>query len=180
MTSHRSSATESFDSNTSVAYTPSSTSVTTTTPTEVMEALDTPHSSVPWPGSTYIIQLHDTDSVITFLDGKIVLAPPGGHGNYRWRCVETENWLGFRDPASGLYIGYDKVGLLRCRAKAHNEWERICIRQRPEGGYIMLMTFWEALRRVGVRTDSGRAHIGKVEEAHNCRTTWIFIKVGNI
>src|SRR6266487_2794649 len=44
-------------------------------------------SSVPWPGSTFIIRSVSSGQVITLLDGQIVLAPPGGRGSIHWACV---------------------------------------------------------------------------------------------
>lgn len=133
-------------------------------------------TSVPWPGNTFIITTTESpERVITFVDGLIVLAPPGGRGSIRWDCIENKGWLGFRDPVSGRYLGHDKHGKLWCVVDKHDEWERFSARHKPEGGYVLLMKHWEKLLPVKVAQDGGK-EIWRTETDGGDGTVWRFIK----
>ncbi|KAI9652463.1 MAG: hypothetical protein M1829_001647 [Trizodia sp. TS-e1964] len=106
-----------------------STNFTAITPPESVDTDDygkfsipTPlFSSVPWPGSTFIIR--------------------------------SVGWLGFRNPVSGKFLGHDKKGRLCCIAQRIQGWERFCVRIRPEGGYLLLMTEWDSMWPVGIKEE---------------------------
>jgi hypothetical protein len=136
-----------------------------------------PSSSVPWPGSTFIIRCASTGHVITLVDGKTVLASPGGHGSFHWACVERNGWLGFRNVVSGKFLGHADDGRLRCTAGRQQGWENFCVRLRPEGGYVLLMTHFERLWRVGLRNERGVERLAKVGDRGNDGLVWEFIKV---
>src|SRR5437667_8177742 len=59
----------------------------------------------PWPGNTYLILDRESERVITLMEGDISLqvAASGGAkvGGQQWECVETNGWIGFRNPVSG-------------------------------------------------------------------------------
>jgi hypothetical protein len=131
-------------------------------------------SSVPWPGSTFIIRSALSGHVLTLRDGQIVMAPPGGRGSIHWACVETKGWLGFRNTVSGRFLGHDNSGRLRCVADRHQEWEKFCVRMTPEEGYVLLMTHWERLWQVGSVVDRGVEKLAKIGEAG---IIWEFVKV---
>ena len=139
-------------------------------------------SSIPWPGSTYIISHSTTSNVLTLASGKVTMTPPGGppssSGSIHWECVENNGWVGFRNRVSGRYLGYDKGGSLICGAGQAKEWEQFCVRAHPDGGYVLLMTHWHELKPVGVIDGKkvvklGQHHKVKVEEG----TVWKFVKV---
>jgi hypothetical protein len=134
-------------------------------------------SSVPWPGSTFLIRDALTGHVITLLDGRLVLAPPGGKGSIYWACVETKGWLGFRNTVSGRFLGHDDNGRLRCSADRHKGWENFCVRLTPEGGYVLLMTHFERLWHVGVKVEQGVQRLAKLGDGGNGGTVWEFVKV---
>jgi hypothetical protein len=136
-----------------------------------------PSSSVPWPGSTFIIRSASSGHVITLLDGQIVMAPPGGRGSIHWACVETKGWLGFQSPISGRFLGYDAKGRLHCSANRQQEWENFCARVRPDGGYILLMTHYERLWHVGIRLEQGGENLAKVANGEVDGIVWEFAKV---
>jgi hypothetical protein len=117
-------------------YTPSAASEN---PTKDLEKNGDTQSSTPWPGRNFIIRSRTTGRVVTLLDGQIILDKPGGLGTFRWRCVEKKGWMGFQDPASAMYLGYDERGWLRCSVHKHYDWEYICPRKHPEGGYVLLV-----------------------------------------
>ena len=139
-------------------------------------------SSVPWPGSTYIISHGTSGSAITLDRGRVTLAPSGGppssSGSIYWDCVEVNGWLAFRHRVSGKYLGYDKGGSLICGAGQPKEWEQFCARAVPQGGFILLMTHWHELKPVGVIDGQkivklGQNHKTKIADG----TVWKFVKV---
>jgi hypothetical protein len=134
-------------------------------------------SSVPWPGSTFIIRSVLTGHVITLLDGQIVLARPGGRGSTHWACVETKGWLGFQNPVSGRFLGHDARGVLCCSAGRHQGWENFCVRVRPEGGYVLLMTHFERLWQVAIKVEQGVEKLVKSENGGSDGIVWEFVKV---
>jgi len=134
-------------------------------------------SSVPWPDSTFIIRSASSGQVITLLDGQIVLASPGSRGSIHWTCVEAKGWLGFRNVVSGGFLGHDKDGRLCCTAKRHQGWENFCVRMRPEGGFILLMTHFDQLRGVGIKVEKGVEKLAKVEKKGSNGVVWEFVMV---
>ncbi|KAF2105950.1 hypothetical protein BDV96DRAFT_675917 [Lophiotrema nucula] len=75
---------KSTTSTTHSILTPSETA--TDTPTEHATDAKIADSTVPWPGSTFIIRALSSgaEKVLTLLDGNVVLAPPGGRGSIHW------------------------------------------------------------------------------------------------
>lgn len=158
-------------------------------------------SSVPWPGSTFIIRSASSGQVLTLLDGQLVLASPGmfilplsksggygvgaqltfcctgGRGSIHWACVQTKGWLGFRNTVSGRFLGHDSKGKLCCSVDRHRSWENFCVRQTPEGGYVLLMTHFERLWHVGSIVDQGREKLAKIGEKMEDAIIWEFVKV---
>ncbi|RMZ73904.1 major facilitator superfamily transporter multidrug resistance [Pyrenophora seminiperda CCB06] len=137
-------------------------------------------SSIPWPGRTFIIRSRANGLVITFLDGQVILDKPGGLGTFRWRCVEEKGWLGFKDPASALYLGCDKWPWLRCAVPHHRKCEFITPRMRPDGGCVLLACHGESLQPLGVHageTDKGGVTKVKVTDWDAEGIVWDFIEV---
>lgn len=134
-------------------------------------------SSVPWPGSTFIIRSASSGEVITLLDGGVVLARPGGPGSIHWACIETKGWIGFRNSISGRFLGHDAQGNLRCGADRQQGWENFCVRMKPDGGYVLLMTHHDRLWNVGVKMQKGVEKLAKVGEKESDGITWEFVKV---
>jgi len=139
---------------------------------------DKPNSSaVPWPGSTFIIRSAVTGQVITLRDGQIVLDQPGDRGSIRWACVENKGWIGFQNPVSGKFLGHDSQGRLRCEAVRHQGWENFCVRMKPEGGFILLMTHFERLWQVGIKVEQSGERLAKIENGETDGIVWEFVKV---
>jgi hypothetical protein len=134
-------------------------------------------SSVPWPDSTFIIRSVLSGHVITLLDGQIILAQPGGRGCIHWSCVETKGWLGFQNPVSGRFLGHDAKGRLCCSAERHQGWENFCVRMRPKGGYVLLMTHFERLWHVGIKVEQGVEKLAKSGNGGSDGIVWEFVKV---
>lgn len=135
----------------------------------------------PWKGCTYIIQYSKTGEALTLLDGQVVLEKPGGCGHFKWHCVETEGWMGFRNPISGKYLGEDN-GELVCMVGHHLSCEHFIAQPVPDGGYLLLMRqdgkgwgFGEKLRVVGLKHFGSEKRLAKVEVADGI--VWDFVKV---
>lgn len=136
-------------------------------------------SSVPWPGSTFIIRSVLTGRLLTLVDGTVVLAPPGGRGSVHWRCVELKGWLGFRNTISGRFLGHNKNGRLCCTADRQQGWENFCVRMTPHENYILLMTHFERLWKVGLKVEGDVEKLVKMnsKDAEDAKIEWDFIKV---
>ncbi|KAE8452416.1 hypothetical protein EG329_000318 [Mollisiaceae sp. DMI_Dod_QoI] len=134
-------------------------------------------SSVPWPGSTFIIRSVSSGEVLTLHEGQVKLSRPGGRGTIHWACVETKGWLGFRNVSSGRFLGHDSRGRLCCAGERHQGWENFCVRLRPEGGYVLLMTHWERLWPVGTVVEQGVRKLAKIGEGSSGGIVWEFVKV---
>ncbi|KAH8733068.1 hypothetical protein GQ44DRAFT_766131 [Phaeosphaeriaceae sp. PMI808] len=161
-------------------YTPSESSTApfahASTPTE---------SSIPWPGSDFIIQHASTGKFLTLRNGQVTLEKADNYGAFRWTCVENKGWLGFRDPSSGRLLGYNEHGDIICSATAHNIWENMCVRQRPKGGYVLLMThyesfwvaIWKELRPLGANIKNGSTNLRLWGDWSSEDIVWNFIEV---
>ncbi|CAI6337932.1 unnamed protein product [Periconia digitata] len=93
------------------------------------------------PGFSYLIQSVATGKFITFAKGKIVLDPIAGYSSTRWECIENDGWLGFRDPASYMLLGYieNENEELGCQFTRHDICERFQVREVEERIYHMLV-----------------------------------------
>ncbi|EAA31049.1 hypothetical protein NCU04752 [Neurospora crassa OR74A] len=80
-------------------------------------------SDCPTPGFTYIILHHPTNRGLSIIKGEPTLhrvpePKPGishpllleGKTNWHWECVEADNWLSFRNAATGRFLGHDTDG----------------------------------------------------------------------
>ncbi|KAF2463282.1 uncharacterized protein BDR25DRAFT_307876 [Lindgomyces ingoldianus] len=156
-------------------YTPTATSENVTA--DVLENHDL-SSGVPSHDFTVIIRSISSGYVITLLDGQVVLAPPGGQGSIHWKCVETEGWIGFRNPISNRFLCHDWSGRLKCSAEQHNGWRHFTITPMPNGGYIMQMLHWWTLRPIVINAEEGLQKIGRNGNKLSEGIIWEFIKVG--
>ena len=134
-------------------------------------------TSVPWRGSIFIIRSVSCQRVITLHYGQIMLAHPGMLGSIHWECVEIKGWFGFRNAASGKFLGHDDNGRLHCSAVQHQGWERFDIRHLPEGGYALLMTHGEDLWPVGIKTEQGLEVLARIKEGQSTGIAWEFVEV---
>ena len=137
---------------------------------------ETSSSSVPWPGSTFIIRSISSGHVITLRDGQVVLAQPGGRGSIHWACVEARGWFSFRNDISGRFLGYDLKERLCCSAEQYQGKEYFCARIRPEGGYVLLMPRFDGLSHVGIKVEQGVEKL-KVGNGESDGIVWEFVKV---
>lgn len=136
-------------------------------------------TSVPWPGSTFILRCTNSGRLLTLLDGKIILAKPGSPGSFHWECMEYKGWLAFRSRISGRFLGHNKNGRLVCTSDKQQSWENFTVRPTPQGSYLLFMTHHERLWRVGLRMDGDEEKLFKMKaaDALEAQIEWDFIKV---
>ncbi|OAP64940.1 hypothetical protein AYL99_00912 [Fonsecaea erecta] len=158
-----------------------------------------PRFLCPWPGSLYMIQ-SSWGKILTLHGGEVILSEPDDRGigavggSVHWACEENKGWLGFRNVASGKYLGYDgkgnRHGRLVCVSPHHRGWENFVVRPRPDGGYLLFTTHYDQLWRVGTRLvekqqqvqgkeRGAEAILAKIdgEDALGEEIVWEFIKV---
>ncbi|KAF3937800.1 hypothetical protein ABW19_dt0205833 [Dactylella cylindrospora] len=142
------------------------------TPTPTPEV---PPPEIPWPGKTYIIQDRKSGNVITLMEGSISLEAPTSKGvevgGQQWECIMKEGWLGFKNPVSGRFLGHDSRGYLQADAVEQHSWEEFCVRQHPEGGYVLFLRHYDGLEHIGLSW--GR--LAKVGDSSS-ELLWDFVK----
>ena len=106
-----------------------------------------------------------------------MLTQSDGRGSIYWTCVETKGWLGFRNTVSGKFLGHDAKGKLCCSVERHQSWEYFCVRMRPEGGCVLLMTHYERLWHVGFKVEQGVEKLAKIGDGGSDGIVWEFTKV---
>ncbi|KAH6984202.1 hypothetical protein BKA56DRAFT_580706 [Ilyonectria sp. MPI-CAGE-AT-0026] len=101
-----------------------------------------PFGSIPNPGSWFIIRIRNSGKYLSIIGGKVCLhEKPHPWGGFRWRCVNTDGWVGFHEFTTGRYLGHGK-GNIVAKALKHSEKEYIVVSHQPEGGYH-LSVFYE-------------------------------------
>ena len=130
-----------------------------------------------------------TGKALAFDKGEITLRKLGGSERTYWQCVQNKGWLGFRDPSSCDFLGYnrDKNETLCLSAKVQNVWENFCVRQRPGGDYVLLMEHyegwwnaaWKELRPVGIVVVDGKERLAAITDWGSESIGWTFTKVAD-
>lgn len=142
----------------------------------------------PYKGATFIIRDPQSGLIIALKDGKLGLGPADkgnasigfdiGHGSH-WRCVENEDrWLGFKNAASGEFIGHNnnkKKWCFMAKGEAHGDWQHFCVRQHPSGGHELLVKHWDGFRAMEVGGDDNRELVVAGEGLGGI--AWEFLKV---
>ncbi|KEF57090.1 uncharacterized protein A1O9_07280 [Exophiala aquamarina CBS 119918] len=105
--------------------------------------------TAPAPGNTFFIRSVACGRFLKLFDGRLVLGHEDGCSSH-WNCVEKDYWLGFKNMASGNYLGHSggQKADLRCSVPHHRQHEYFTI--RPVEGedyiaYVLLTTFRERL-----------------------------------
>lgn len=96
----------------------------------------------PWKGRSFIIRDSNTSLVIGLQKGILRLVPEHSERGcgIHWSCVESDGMLlGFQNMVSGTFIGHNNRGKLIAGAKLHRDWESFCVREHPDGGYLLLV-----------------------------------------
>jgi hypothetical protein len=182
MEQHHPSSTAPVSTN-SASTVPFPVQVVPSAPTHTVTATATPPATLA-PGHTYIIRALSSDMVITHSYGQVTLAPQsprrrGSHNlHQQWLVVEIYGWLYLKNVYSGLVLGHDSWGKLRCKVNHYTKWEKFHVQPFDNGGYLLLMTHWDKLVQVGVRSDGyGKMVLAKLQDGRSDGIVWEFVKV---
>ncbi len=182
MASNEADDTSSVECDPSPIFTPSTTINGTAIDMEELNITDAPSiSSIPAPGNTYVIRSVATGEVITFQRGQLVLGPSNGYG-IRWECSKIDGWMTFRDPASYMYLGYDKHAHLQCSAD-ESLGRDFCMRHNPNGSYMLLALWFHGngaspkLYPVGIDFENEVEKLRVITNWESDSIGWEFIKV---
>ncbi|KAK7515421.1 hypothetical protein IWZ03DRAFT_284551, partial [Phyllosticta citriasiana] len=138
--------------------------------------------AVPWPSNTYQILEKASGRAITITNDpnipnstSITLQPCAGLTDSRthWLCVEKNGYFGFHSPKAGTYLGHDGKKGVRATATALEGWELLTPREHPEGGYQLLMPYWEHTLMVLCLAEDGTA----LARRNHGTTLWEFVRV---
>lgn len=137
--------------------------------------------AIPCPGKTLILTDVKFEYALSLYDGELkfveleAVGISGKGGCYLWHCVEDNGWLGFRNAASGTYMGHDGNTELCAAVKYHHPYERFCLRQ-VEGGYVLLILYGQKLTKIGLDGEWGKAKL-PVLTTQGDPMIWQFIEV---
>ncbi|KAK3391461.1 hypothetical protein B0T20DRAFT_456647 [Sordaria brevicollis] len=167
----------------------------------------------PLPGQTFILLEASTGRALTLIDGNLRLAhvpDPDlislqkkgfsgsssssvqqlpcivkGQCNWHWHCVETAGWLGFRNAASGTFLGHDMWQNIIARVQRHQGWEWMAMRPTPlpettDGkgsgfGWYLMVTHWEKLFKINFFEEERGGAFRATDSSEG--TIWEFVKV---
>ncbi|ESA41912.1 hypothetical protein NCU06081 [Neurospora crassa OR74A] len=97
-----------------------------------------------------------------------------GQCNWHWHCVENAGWLGFRNAASGTFLGHDMWQNIIARVYRHQGWEFMTVRPALERkGWYLMVTHWEKLHKINF-LEERRAFVATNPEEG---TVWEFVRV---
>lgn len=123
----------------------------------LMEYIEARSRHCPWKGRSFIIRCPLTGLAIGLQRGILRLVPEDSEyvGGIHWSCVESdERLLGFQNVVSGTFLGRNNRGEFIAEAKLHRDYESFCVRQHPNGGYVLLVNRGSGflpMRRDGVK-----------------------------
>ncbi|KAH8803556.1 hypothetical protein F5884DRAFT_509390 [Xylogone sp. PMI_703] len=119
----------------STAFPPTPTS---TTPTGSVNGEPAYESAVPWPGRTFKIVDEDKHRAISLVMGNLQLEKDfSQHGSWHWLCVGKKGWLGFRNKASGMFMGHTIDMSITANQPHDLSWDHFCAVRHPDGGYVL-------------------------------------------
>ncbi|KAK0715860.1 hypothetical protein B0H67DRAFT_554297 [Lasiosphaeris hirsuta] len=139
--------------------------------------------AAPWPGSAFLILhvasgralalVHGRPWLVAAAEATSASATLPGDTSWHWGCVEgSGGWLGFRNLASGGYIGHNIKMEMVATAGSHAGWEGFCARRHPDGGYLLLHPHWWSLLQIGVGEDGC-----SIVATERGGALWEFVKV---
>ncbi|KAK4458621.1 hypothetical protein QBC42DRAFT_156663, partial [Cladorrhinum samala] len=135
----------------------------------------------PSPGQSFMITDRACEHALSLQNGNLKLIslaatnPFGTAGCWVWECVESNGWLGFKNWASGTYLGHNgSAQVLWAERKHHKGHEQFCVRQ-VDGGYVLLMESWGKLGKVGAAIHKDGPQWKVVLEG--TPVVWNFVKV---
>ncbi|PSN74595.1 hypothetical protein BS50DRAFT_642964 [Corynespora cassiicola Philippines] len=115
----------------------------------------------PSPGKTYIIKSISNGDVMALVSGNVTLAEMGSPGSAQhWACIKgNDGRFGFRNLATGKLLGQNSKWNLVCSASNLKTWEEFRVKERSEGGYVLLMRHWDIIRPVGKQQNGDLAMV---------------------
>ncbi|RSM08712.1 hypothetical protein CDV31_008054 [Fusarium ambrosium] len=130
---------------------------------------------VPWPGNTYMIIEKGTDRAITLTSTGLYLQDieKDPDANNHWLCVDSQNYIGFFNTKSRVYMGHDGGNGMLASAEALNDWELMVPRHHPDGGYQLLTPYWSSAMMMVTAQEDG----GSVLRTKHGTTLWQFVPV---
>ncbi|KAK1773042.1 hypothetical protein QBC45DRAFT_455744 [Copromyces sp. CBS 386.78] len=174
--------------------TSSSASASTSTPNRSNNIPYIIRNCAPGPGSTYIILFCD-NAAYTIVEGDLRRATPpevlpnppvfdaafAGTCNWHWHCEESDGWLGFRNAATGSWLGSISMPSMALNAvdigataTSLGVTEQFCVRKAEDReGYLLLKRF-DCKETVHLLPVWGRIAM-KCERFD--KKTWEFVKV---
>lgn len=135
---------------------------------------------VPSPGKSFMITDRTCEHALSLQSGNLKLIGLANANNFGtagcwvWECVENNGWLGFKNWASGTYLGHNGSQIMWAERKHHKGHEQFCVRQ-VDGGYVLLMESWGKLGKVAA-VDEKRDPKWKVV-LEGKPVVWNFVKV---
>lgn len=143
---------------------------------DLQDKLDSFSNTIPSAGSTFLILSAQERRVVSVVGGKIVLSEDYNDSASKWKCEESNGYLGFRNCASGLLLGRDKNWKLSCFATRHRNWEWFRAYAKPEG-YVLIMPMWDELYPVGYREEGRRRFLSTIKNWESEPILWKFSEV---
>ncbi|KAK3984709.1 hypothetical protein QBC44DRAFT_336495 [Cladorrhinum sp. PSN332] len=149
---------------------------------------DSPRSSaIPSDGKNFMITDETFQHALALHDGDIQLIDlTAAHEHlgacWIWKCVERSGWLGFRNAASGTYLGADcsGSGWLRTHSQFLDDSNRICLLPQADGkGFTMRISVKHELRKVEVAAVSlwdPSEHVFKTAVDITNEMVWCFVE----
>ncbi|KAI0122381.1 hypothetical protein F4814DRAFT_208014 [Daldinia grandis] len=135
--------------------------------------LPNPAPAGPWPGHIYKIRDPKSERQITLVNGELRLEKDmGDQGGYHWLCIETDGYLGFRNPSNKVYMGHDYWGQFVARESHHWAWEFFNTRAHPDGGQLLLTVHGNEMKKMAVEKGTNR-----LIETTGDGTAWEFVEV---
>ena len=137
--------------------------------------------AVPWPGGMFVILHCETGRALALVQGELRLIGASDSlaertGCWHWECTEERNFLGLRNRASGAFIGRINDKQVKAVMSYHREWEFLCARRHPAGGYLLLNSrrgwMGSSLECIGLAEDGCSLVLTEGEGA-----LWEFVKI---
>ena len=133
--------------------------------------------TVPWPNKTLLIRNHETQRIVTLLNGQLKASSlREAEGGCRWMCIERDGWFGFRNTVSGTHIGHNGKGAYIANVKHHKDYEYFSTRSHPEGGFLLLTSHDWKLRMMTLKAD-GQTLLETRYDDTDRRAIWEFLEV---
>lgn len=146
-------------------------------PESQLTPIPQPPIVVPWYGKSYMIIEKKIRKAITLKGHGLRLqdCKEGPNANNSWLCVCKDNYTGFFNTRSRLYLGHDgreSKSHMHAVSRRLDEWECFVPRAHPDGGYLLLSAFWMKQMWMVAATAEGRLMRGR-----HGNTLWLFEEI---